>query len=179
MDHDLEIKIAHPFELREHKDNARRGNVEELKKSLMKSGQYKPIVVNKRSGYVVAGNHTLRSIQELGWDKVLFVEIDVDDADERRIMAADNRIGDMGNYDTDALLALLIPLGDELDGSGYTELDLDVLKGLTDTEVDDDVDDGPIIRYGVIVEVSTLAEQMQLMHQLGDDGLDVRPLHKD
>ncbi len=177
--YDLTVKRANPYELREHKDNARQGNVAELKRSLQRSGQYKPIVVNKRTGYVIAGNHTLRAIQELGWDSVAFVELDVDVATETRIMLADNRIGDEGAYDTAALIGLIESLNEDFEGTGYTDTDLEILKHLDDEiELDDEMEPEPVVHYGVVVEVRNLAEQMQLMRTFQDQGLDVRPLNK-
>ena len=46
--------------------NARRGNVEVIRESLRVNGQYKPIVVQKSTGHVLAGNHTLEAARAEG-----------------------------------------------------------------------------------------------------------------
>ena len=55
--------------------NPRRGNVEAVKASYERFGQRKPITVNREpDGRVVtAGNHQLRAVKELGWDKIAVV----------------------------------------------------------------------------------------------------------
>lgn len=182
MEHDLTVAYAHPDKLTLHPENARRGNLDELKKSLQRNGQYKPVVVSKRTGYVLAGNHTVKALRELGATEVAYVLIDVDRHGERRILAVDNRIGDVGDYDNERLIDLLEALGSDLDGTGYSEIDLDVLRDIGEDTPEDDGDDLPdsgIITYGAVIECATLAEQRQLIAHLRDDGLDARPLRKD
>src|ERR1700745_2563296 len=71
--------------------NARRGDVGAVKRSLVKFGQYKPIVVNKgshtgRPNEVLVGNHTLKAFRELldesdgdtAWRKIEVRWVDVD-----------------------------------------------------------------------------------------------------
>jgi ParB-like chromosome segregation protein Spo0J len=57
-------------DLRPHPDTPRRGDLAAIKESLGHHGQYRPIVVNRPTMEVLAGNHTLRGAQELGWTEV-------------------------------------------------------------------------------------------------------------
>lgn len=114
--------------------NPRRGNVEVIAESLAVTGQYRPIVVNVgnhtgRPLEVLAGNHTLLAARSLGWSEISCWQIDVDDQTAARIVAADNRTADLGEYD-DELLGLLLSELDDLAGTGYTEGDLAELLGL-------------------------------------------------
>lgn len=114
-------------DLTPHPDNPRRGDVDAIADSLTAHGQYRPIVANTRTGHVLAGNHTLAAAQSLGWTHLQVAWVDVDDDTEKRILLADNRTADLGEYDSDALIALLDALQHtetELVGTGYNAADL-------------------------------------------------------
>lgn len=121
--------------IREYANNPRKGNVSLIAESLSKYGQYKPITVNRRSGEILAGNHTYRAAKSIGWSEIDVVYVDVDDVVAAKIVAIDNRTTDTGEYDNDKLRALLEALP-ELDGSGYTfqEYD-DLLAELSEAEM--------------------------------------------
>ncbi len=57
--------------------------LEQLKASIRDDGYLEPIVVNKRTGFVVGGNQRLKALKELGVKKVPVHLIDVDE-DRRR-----------------------------------------------------------------------------------------------
>ena len=127
MSSDLTIRSLRLDELRHHPENARRGNVELIAESLRAHGQYKPVVVQSSTGYVLAGNHTLKAARSLGWDKIDAVVLDVDDDEAKRIMLVDNRSSDMGGYDDRLLASILGELADEsaLGGTGFSIGDLE------------------------------------------------------
>ena len=129
--HPLDVERYHPDELRPYHRNPRLGDVEAIARSQEVNGQYRPIVVNlgRHTGRpleVLAGNHTLAAAKHLGWAKIAATTVDVDDMEAARIVAADNRTADLGGYDDAVLIGLLQELPD-LDGTGYTEDDLDDL----------------------------------------------------
>lgn len=114
--------------------NPRRGQVEVIAESLRVNGQYRPIVVNAgtltgRPLEVLAGNHTLLAARALGWDELDVWMVDVDGPAASRIVAADNRTADIGGYDNEALFDLLSALPD-LEGTGYTDVDLKAIEEL-------------------------------------------------
>lgn len=111
--------------------NARIGDVKAIAESLAVNGQYKPLVVNKRSNEILAGNHTWKAAQTLGWKKIAVVYVDVDDKAAARIVLADNRTSDLGSFDNDILGELLRSLPD-LEGTGYDEWDMQNLDSLFD-----------------------------------------------
>ena len=137
--HSLDAVDYHPDELVRYHKNARRGDVEAIARSLETNGQYRRIVVNLgthtgRPLEVLAGNHTLDAARHLGWSSIAAEVVDVDDKQAARIVAADNRTADLGNYDNDALIELLREAGD-LDGTGY---DTDALEALIhDSKLDE------------------------------------------
>src|SRR5215472_16348289 len=74
--------------------NARRhpeANIEALKGYLRAYGQRKPIVVNRRTGIIEAGNGTLQAALELGWTHLAVVYVDDDPMTATGFSIADNR----------------------------------------------------------------------------------------
>jgi hypothetical protein len=112
--------------LHEHPDNPRQGNDEAVAASVEATGFFGAVLVQASTGYVIAGNTRLRVAQAQGAATVPAFMLDVDDATAKRILLADNRLGDLATYDEAALLALLQEMGD-LTGTGYDEADLDDL----------------------------------------------------
>lgn len=132
----MEILWTDISQLKEYPGNARRGNISVLVESLRVNGQYRPIVVQKNTNYVLAGNHLLRAATQLGWDKIDAVFIDCDDEAAVKIVLADNRTADLGDYNDDLLKELLESLED-FSGTGYSEEDLaelDKLAGIKQEE---------------------------------------------
>lgn len=131
--------------------NPRRGDVEVIAESLERNGQYRPIVVNRPTGQILAGNHTWRAAKSLDWEKIAVTFVDVDEDDAARIMLADNRTADLGGYDDALIATILKDLDGDLVGTGYSEDDLSELidtldgdEGSLDPDVDlDDVPDLP------------------------------------
>lgn len=120
-------------DLKEYPNNARRGDVSVLVESLKINGQYRPIVVQKSTKFVLAGNHLLRAAKILGWDQVDAVVIDVDDQKALKIVLADNRTADLGDYNTDLLATLLSDLED-FEGTGYSLADIEELEAVINKE---------------------------------------------
>ena len=129
----MEAKKTSVEDLKEYPNNARRGNVTLLMESLKTNGQYRPIVVQKSTNYVLAGNHLLRAAKSLGWEDVDAVFIDVDDQQALKIVLVDNRSNDLGEYNDDFLRTLLKDLED-FSGTGYSEADIEELEKLSGVE---------------------------------------------
>lgn len=131
----LEVSV---HELQLHPRNVRQGDVGAIAESLKQNGQYRPIVVQKSTGYVLAGNHTLKAAKALGWETVAATFVDVDDDAALRILLVDNHTNDLAHYDETELSELLKELTESergLEGTGYDveELD-DLLRELEDPE---------------------------------------------
>jgi hypothetical protein len=122
----MEISQVPLDKLKTYRNNPRKGNTALIADSLATYGQYKPITVNKRTGEILAGNHTFQAAQTLGWKDIAVTYVDVDDNTAARIVAIDNRASDSGEYDNELLLELLETIGD-LDHTGYTTDELDDL----------------------------------------------------
>lgn len=145
-------------ELRTYYKNPNVGNVEEIAKSLRANGQYRAIVVNKgthtgRPMEVLAGNHTLKAARDLGWDTITAHLLDVDEDQATRIVLADNRTAELGEIDPEILLEIAATL-DDLEGTGYTDEDLDAL-----------LPDEPVVLSG---DPDELPEKVPARTKLGD-----------
>lgn len=123
-----------------HPNNYRRGDVSGIAESLSRFGQLRPIVVQQSSGYVVAGNHTLRAARELGWAHIAAVTIELADDEAEAYLVADNRLSDKASND-DAVLAPILErlmVAGRLEGTGYSPDDVDDMLSALDAlpEVD-------------------------------------------
>lgn len=117
--------------------NARRGDVPHIRESLENLGQYKPVIVQLSTRYVLAGNHTLAAALDLGWDEVDVRWVDCDDATAKRINLVDNRSADLGEYDSRALADLLRSLEGDYTATGY---DGDYLSNLLEEMANEALD---------------------------------------
>lgn len=113
-------------DLEPHPDNPHQGDVDVIAKSIEKNGFYGTILVQKSRMRIIAGEHRWRGAKAKGLGQVPALILDVDDAAALRILLADNRTAEIGGYDDQALAELLRSL-DDLDGTGWTEQDLDDL----------------------------------------------------
>jgi len=112
-----------------HPRNPRLGAVAAVAASLARFRQQKPIVVQRSTGFVVAGNHVLRAALSLGWTEIAANVEDLDDADAMAFMLSDNRTADLGGYDDTLLAAILAEqqAEDNLAATGYDADDVAAL----------------------------------------------------
>lgn len=103
--------------------NPRRGNLEEVAKSLQRFGQLRAILIWSEKGWIVAGNHTRRAAAELcGWTHVACQDVDLAQDEAEAFLIADNRTSDLADYENDLLLPLLSKIEErgQLEGTGWT-----------------------------------------------------------
>jgi ParB-like chromosome segregation protein Spo0J len=130
--------------------NPRRGDINALAESLQTNSQYRPLVVQRSTSFILAGNHTYLAAQRLGWRNIAVTYIDVDDQQAKRIVVADNRLAELADYDGNALKAILEQIDDPTIGLGYTADDLEFLMHAQDEAATDallsqqDAEDAPL-----------------------------------
>lgn len=110
--------------------NPRRGDVQAVRESLARFGQVAPVVVDAADGRrLVKGHHVRLAAIELGWTHVAALPSGFVNEDEAlAFLLADNRSSDRGGYDNTDLLQMLRQVAEvSLDGTGYTNDDLDDL----------------------------------------------------
>lgn len=98
-----------PANARKHPDR----NLEAIKGSLLRFGQQRPLVVDKK-GVVRAGNGTLTAARQLNWDTIAVVRSELPPSELTAFGIADNRTAELAEWDNEVLSSLLadVDLGD-------------------------------------------------------------------
>ena len=108
--------------------NARRGQLDEIRKSVRRLGQYRSVVVrviNEPPALVVlAGNHTVQAMRAEGHQTAHCGLIRCTDDEARRVNLGDNKLSDIATDDPDALAELLSYLDEDYEGTGWTPEDV-------------------------------------------------------
>jgi len=115
--------------LKVHPRNARKGVVSSIAESIDHNGFFGTIVAQRSTGHILVGNHRYLAAKERKMDSVPVMWVDVDDDHAIKILLADNRTNDLSGYDDKALTELLAEVSNSagLEGTGYTEADLDAM----------------------------------------------------
>src|SRR4030095_14816175 len=125
--------MAAPYNPRKISDH----DLEALRRSMKFFGVVEPVVVNRRTGRIVGGHQRVKAAEAQGIAELPVVHVDLDEAQEKQLTLALNRIS--GEFDLDKLADVLKDLqavGADLDLTGFTpgEID-DLIRGLeTGTE---------------------------------------------
>ena len=117
-------------QLTHYPGNPRRHNHAALVDSLSAHGQIRPLVVQRSTKIVLTGNGTMDAAEELGWNEIAVLYVDVDDDQGKRINLVDNRTSDVASYDMGDLADLLQSVEGDLTGTGFTMDDLEDLVAL-------------------------------------------------
>ena len=96
---------------------------EKLRRSMEEFGYVEPIVWNSRTGNIVGGHQRFKVLKELGYERIDCVVLDIDDAREKALNVALNKIG--GEFDNIKLSGLLRDLIDTGFDSTLTGFDDD------------------------------------------------------
>ena len=161
-----------------HEDpaNARKGHaVDRIAASLKQYGQRKPIVVNRGQGNKIeAGNGTYRAARSLGWTEIAVVFVDDDPATAAGYGIADNRLGDLSEWDVEALGAALATVDDLFTGFTTAEID-DLISDGDEAPANLDPGDGRYQeQYGVIVICEDEQQQEAVYNDLKEAGYQCR-----
>jgi ParB-like chromosome segregation protein Spo0J len=167
-------------DLTRYPGNARRGDVDAIRASIRRHGQYRSLVVRDTGDQLVilAGNHTRDALEAEGRTTARCEIIHCDDDEARRINLADNRLAELGGYDDAALTELLSSLNGDLEGTGWQDEDLQTLLAPPQQlpeEGDAPIDETDAL-WGVIAMCSTEQQQTELLGRLAAEGLTVRAL---
>ena len=174
---DIVTLVANPRNPNTHSEK----QINLLAKIIKSQGWRNPIVVSKRSGFIVKGHCRLAAALKLGVDAVPVDYQDyANEAAEHADMIADNRIAELAEQDDDILKGLLEELSSselDLDLTGFTSEDINQL--LTEgqsapAQKEDTLGDTEGIQaesqFGVIVMCSTEEEQAATYEKLVAEG---------
>ena len=163
---DLVNLIPHPQNPNKHTDK----QIALLAKVIKHTGWRSPIVVSKKSGFIVAGHCRLEAAKLLDADKVPIEEQDFKtEAEEYAHLVADNRIAELSNLAADLTLDILQKLKEDdsfdLELSGYTDDEFQALLDVTSPLSNEEVKEGKTIEdYKVDFDNTTL-RQITLIFQ--------------
>lgn len=119
--------------LKQAEHNPRKGDVDSIAKSYERFGQRKPIVVRKGSGEIIAGNHQYLAAKQLGWDEIAVVWVEDDETTATAYSVADNRIGQLGEWDLEELVFAFDAIDDsDLGNIGFSQVEVEDMRALLD-----------------------------------------------
>ncbi len=84
-----------------------------IQTSLKRHGQVQPILVDKKTRYVISGHGTLQALEYLGVDNVLILEIDRDEKSRTQLRDLMNRTAELADWDFELLAEAFKSYGDE------------------------------------------------------------------
>jgi len=120
---------------------------EKLKRSIREFDIVEPLVWNERTGNLVGGHQRLKVLQELGYTEVEVSVVDMNEAKEKALNVALNKIS--GDWDMDKLKDVIDDLseqGFDLDLTGFDASELDDIMQSFKSEgeiIEDEVPDPP------------------------------------
>lgn len=158
----MNVEIRPIKQIKTAKYNPRRISDQQLaslKASIERFGFVDPVIVNDRTGTLVGGHQRIKAAKDLGLKEVPVVSVNLDEADEKALNVALNKIS--GEWDLDLLRGVLEDVqaaGLDLSLTGFTDEEWSAMSGtpratagLTDPD-----------------EVPALPEQAETITQPGD-----------
>lgn len=167
--------VSDPANARKHGKK----NLDAIKASLRVYGQRKPVIVNKRTGHVEAGNGTLEAAKDLQWSHLAAVYVDDDPTTAAGFSISDNRSAELAEWDKDALDALLrtVQTDDMELAKMLAELaELEKIVPTKDNQPAPDQTGQLQDRYQVLVTCADESGQANLLERLTKEGYKCRSL---
>lgn len=185
--HNRRIVMVPRSELKHHPHNVRQGDVGALVQLFTENGYYGALIVQRSTGYVIKGNHSMDALDQLDVDPMPVLWLDVDDATARRMAIADNRATDLATNDQAALADELRWLREQLgslDGTGFDDDDLDELQREIDRTLREVNGEGKgdgsaqlgDMQYRIIVDCESEQQQAELLERFESEGLTCQAL---
>jgi ParB-like chromosome segregation protein Spo0J len=116
-------------------------NLDAIAASLRDHGQVEPLLVQKSSRMIIAGNGRAEAMRSLGWAEAHVVLLNVDDVQARKLSIQLNRTGELAGWD-EAVLAQHLSDLSELEGAfdvsdlGFSGAEMDALLAAYITDVE-------------------------------------------
>lgn len=152
MAHEMKIEIVNLSDLLPDPNNARKHskrNIEAIAASLKVNEMQSPIVVDA-DGIILKGNGTVEAAKMLGWTQIPAVRSSLKGAAARLYAIADNRTGELAEWDegvlADTLAALRSDEGIDHLASGFDDKEIDKLLASINADgdvVEDDIPEPP------------------------------------
>ena len=161
------IKVD-PRNARQHPEQ----NITAIKLSLTTYGQRKPIVVNKRSMTIEAGNGLYAAAKALRWPTIAAVFVDDDGETAKAFGIMDNRSAELAEWNIPTLQDLMSELdgvGFDIEATGFTDAELAALDYTTPElrEHTLEIRPCPMLRVLISVPVDQAAKAQEAITALG------------
>lgn len=111
-------------------DNPRRNDIaaQKVAESIKRFGFSSPIIARREDGEIIAGHTRLKAAKILGLDKVPVRYLDLDPADAHLLALADNKLGEVAEWDPIKLADVLSDYGlEQAELAGWDSVDLEKL----------------------------------------------------
>lgn len=142
------------------KDNPRQNQsaIDEVAKSIKRFGFASPIIARAADKMIIAGHTRFEAAKKIGLKSVPVRFMDLDLNDAQLLALADNKIGEIADWDEDKLKDILASLDDQdLSGLGWSDEELDALIDQDDpVELNGDPDDVPEVEEQAITSAGDL-----------------------
>ncbi len=129
--HDALLPLHEIIENPKNPNKHPQSQIDRLAKLIDYQGQRHPIIISKRSGFVVVGHGRLEAIKKLGWEKaaVNYQEFE-NEAQEYAFVVSDNAIAEWAELDISSITDVLTDLGPEF--SDLELLGIESIESLKD-----------------------------------------------
>lgn len=139
--------------------------IKEMKRSLEKFGQFRPIVVDE-TNTILCGNGLITAMRDMGYKEADVLKYDnLSDKDKKKLMIADNQIASLGTDNFEVIEEFIKSLEGDLDVPGYDE---EMIKTLV---MDDDELNEAIMDYGTFPK-----EQIDAVRS--NEGVEQKPVEQ-
>jgi ParB-like chromosome segregation protein Spo0J len=146
---------------------------QKLKKSIIEFDLVEPIIWNRRTGNIVGGHQRFKILEEMGVEETFVSVVDLDDAKEKALNVALNKIS--GAWDFPKLKDLLVEIDTGAFDIEVTGFDFKEIKGLLDFEKEQSA--APMlgsVKYSVVIECENEAHQIQMLERFEKEGFTCR-----
>jgi len=172
----LLVDINH---VHQHPDNPNNGDIDSVVESIQVNGYVNPIIAQRTTGYIEAGNTRYAAMLALGQTQIPVIWVDHDDTGAKRYMLADNQTARLAMMDNSMLHKLLTELQDTdmgLTGSGFVEDDIARILDDMLPEPPEHIGGGfsPNGIYQVVIEFDNESDMHDLAAELIERGLEAR-----
>ena len=134
----VDINAIRPWDKNPRKNAAA---IKEVAGSIKRFGFSSPIIARRADNVIIAGHTRWAAAQSLGLDKVLVRFMDLDPAQAKALALADNKLGELAEWDAPMLAEILRGMNDEdvmLEGLGFDAQELEtMLQEMPDVDLDD------------------------------------------
>lgn len=139
--------------------------IKEMKRSLEKFGQFRPIVVDE-THTILCGNGLVTAMREMGYTEADVLKYEhLSEKDKKKLMIADNQIASLGTDNFSVIEEFIKSLDGDIDVPGYDE---EMLKTLI---MDDEELEREVMNYG-----SFSSEQIEAVKS--NEGMEQRPVEQ-